>query len=613
MSTYTRSQLERTLKNQIQRLERRIDELQSISKKFSTARLLTFLIGTTLIFIFASMGNSLLFYLSLVSTVFTFGYLMHRHRKVEQTIQKFKIWQDIRSTHLSRMHLDWDNIPEKQTSISRNQHAYATDLNIVGKHSLHQLIDTSIFEESSEKLLSWLLDNDPSAKPIQSRQELAKELTSMVAFRDQIRLRASLVKSYESEKDWNMGTLLKWMRNPSGHNYKTPLLILGGLSAANITLLILWLAGFMNPYVVFTFIAYLTVYNFNSEKVSGLFDAAYQVDKLLSEFSTILSYLETFSYKKSSKLNDFCAQYHQAETRPSKFLHRIARIAAAASSQSSEIVWFLLNAVVPWDIYFASRLESFKTEVEPKLTKWLDRFYELEALCSLANFKWLNPHYTFEAPLESQNNKPALEATDLGHPLIPESQKVTNDITIESLGDMLLITGSNMAGKSTFLRTIGINLALCFAGGPVNASTFKVIPFRIFSSINVKDSLDQGLSHFYAEVKRLRKLMEALDQPNKYPLFFFVDEIYKGTNNRERLIGSTAFLKQVAGKSGIGLVSTHDLELAQLEEEIPTLSNYHFEETIEDGKMHFEYKLKQGPCPTTNALKIMEMEGLPIE
>jgi DNA mismatch repair ATPase MutS len=168
-----------------------------------------------------------------------------------------------------------------------------------------------------------------------------------------------------------------------------------------------------------------------------------------------------------------------------------------------------------------------------------------------------------------------------------------------------------MAGKSTFLRTAGINLALCFAGAPVNASSLTTIPFRIFSSINITDSLDNGISHFYAEVKRLRDLLDRLEDKNGTPLFFMVDEIYRGTNNRERLQGSKAFLQKVAGKNGVGLVSTHDLELAQLEDEISELSNWHFAETLDDGKMHFEYKLKPGPCPSTNALKIMEMEGLP--
>lgn len=170
-----------------------------------------------------------------------------------------------------------------------------------------------------------------------------------------------------------------------------------------------------------------------------------------------------------------------------------------------------------------------------------------------------------------------------------------------------------MAGKSTFLRTVGINLALTFSGAPVNAASLKTNLFRLFTSINVKDSLEGGLSHFYAEVRRLRRLLNELEGEHELPLFFFVDEIFKGTNNRERFRGSTAFLKYVADKNGIGMISTHDLELASLEKEIPQLSNWHFAETIEGGKMSFEYKIKPGPCPTTNALKIMEMEGLPVK
>ena len=169
-----------------------------------------------------------------------------------------------------------------------------------------------------------------------------------------------------------------------------------------------------------------------------------------------------------------------------------------------------------------------------------------------------------------------------------------------------------MAGKSTFLRTVGINLVLAYSGAPVNASSLNTSLYRIFTSINVNDSLGDGLSHFYAEVKRLRELLDELNKDESQPLFFFVDEIYKGTNNKERYAGSAAFLREVAGKNGIGMVSTHDLELADLESEIDALSNWHFVESITDGKMSFEYKLRSGPCPSTNALEIMRIEGLPV-
>ena len=146
----------------------------------------------------------------------------------------------------------------------------------------------------------------------------------------------------------------------------------------------------------------------------------------------------------------------------------------------------------------------------------------------------------------------------------------------------------------------------------MSALSFKTQLFRLFTSINVTDSLGDGLSHFYAEVRRLRFMLEELDRKHELPLFFFVDEIYRGTNNRERFAGSAAFLKAVSKKDGVGMVTTHDLELAELEKEINTLSNWHFTESIEDGKMSFSYKIQSGPCPSTNALEIMKMEGLPV-
>ncbi|MDZ7773604.1 MAG: hypothetical protein U5K31_12825 [Balneolaceae bacterium] len=442
-----------------------------------------------------------------------------------------------------------------------------------------------------------------------------RELRELPHFRDRLALNARRARSRREDTDWDMQQLLEHLEHPREVRFGPALLQLGGLAALNWLLLALWLAGLAAPWVILSFVTYLLLYNFHSGKVRGLFEESYQMEKLLSRFHAILGYLESFRYREGSELKRFCAPFCSGEQRPSRYLRGIVRLAAAGALQKSQLGWVVVNAMVPWDLWFTRKLERYKEDLRPRLESWMDRFYSLEALCSLANLAWLNPDYTFALPrdLEEKDSKPPFRAEGIGHPLIPAGQRVTNDVEIGSLGDLLLITGSNMSGKSTFLRTLGINLALCFAGGPVNARSLETVPFRIFSSINVTDSLDQGLSHFYAEVKRLRRLLEELERPGEPPLFFMVDEIYKGTNNRERMQGSTAFLKTVAGRHAIGLVSTHDLELAALEEEIPSLTNWHFEETIRDGRMSFEYKLKPGPCPTTNALTIMEMEGLPTE
>lgn len=609
-----KSVLERAIKNLLERVEDKISSLEKWDKRLSMIRLAIFIAGIALLYLVARYDNSFLFYTILALFLSSFILIASYHRKISGSKNRFRLLKKIKAEHLARMQLDWANIPEAGEAHLRSpsDHPYAEDFNITGKHSLMQLIDTAIYPGGTDRLKEWLLKEEPQLGNISKRQDLSKELKPMIEFRDKLRIKAAETKSQVTENDWSMEQLLAWLGKPSGTEYGTALTLLGLLSATNIVLGLLFLAGLLDPYVIFTFVIYLVAYNFNSDKVKGLFNAAYQMDKLLSRFSSILLYLERYPFKESSDLKDFLDTYREADSKPSRFLKKVARLSAAASSQQNEILWFLLNAVVPWDLYYSYKLDNYKAELKPKLSAWLDKFYDLEALCSLSHFAWLNPHYKFEHPVEPKQSSHAFEAESLGHPLIPEKQKVTNDLTIDSVGNLILLTGSNMAGKSTFLRTVGINLSLCFAGGPVNADTLKTVPFRLFSSINVKDSLDEGLSHFYAEVKRLRKLLDELNSEHAYPLFFFVDEIYRGTNNRERLRGSNAFLKKVAGQHGIGMVTTHDLELAQLEEEIPELSNWHFEETIEGGKMSFEYKLKPGPCPTTNALKIMQMEGLPV-
>ncbi|HBQ59631.1 MAG TPA: hypothetical protein DD671_08410, partial [Balneolaceae bacterium] len=476
---------------------------------------------------------------------------------------------------------------------------------------LHHLMDTSVYPKSSERLSNWLLNESPDKKQIETRQQLITDLIPLSGFRDRIQVQAFMSQKNISDKDWSMEKLLTWMKAPKEVKFLGTLLILSALSIANIVLLITAIAGLTGPWVLLTFVTYLGFYNFNSHKIGELFEAGYQIEKQMSRFGKILVYIEQYSFSGNSSLQNFFKSLKEHDESPSKYLKRVSRLAGAASLQANQVLWPLVNMVLPWDMFFSMKMESLKKELAPKLEGWLDDFYELEALNSIANFAYLNPDCSF--PEITSNSDDLFEAEQLGHPLISDEERVSNDFIIREDKDLFLITGSNMAGKSTFLRTVGINLAMTFAGAPVQAKSLKTNLFRLFTSINVKDSLEGGLSHFYAEVRRLRRLLDELESDHELPLFFFVDEIFKGTNNRERFQGSTAFLKHVAGKNGIGMVSTHDLELASLEKEIPQLSNWHFSETIEGGKMSFGYKIKAGPCPTTNALKIMEMEGLPVE
>jgi DNA mismatch repair ATPase MutS len=251
-----------------------------------------------------------------------------------------------------------------------------------------------------------------------------------------------------------------------------------------------------------------------------------------------------------------------------------------------------------------------KNEIAHQLPRWLHAWHELEALNSFANFAYLNPHYTFPEVSTTANE---LVARDLGHPLLKPRVKVCNDLELDLDRRIVILTGSNMAGKSTFLRTIGVNACLAYAGAPVNATRLRLSLFRLFTCIKVSDSVQDGLSYFYAEVKRLQALSAATRVDDELPVLFLIDEIFRGTNSRERLIGSRSYIRAMSQSSAMGLVATHDLELIRLADEIKGVANLHFREEVSDGRMVFDYRLRPGPCPTTNALVIMRLEGLPVD
>ncbi|MEE2709065.1 MAG: MutS family DNA mismatch repair protein, partial [Gemmatimonadota bacterium] len=309
-----------------------------------------------------------------------------------------------------------------------------------------------------------------------------------------------------------------------------------------------------------------------------------------------------------------CLPLHSAGRKPSTFLKEISWIAGGAKWQKGQLIWLIINALVPWDLYFTNRLHCFREQLREHLPLWLETWYDLEAYSALAGLGYQNPDAIMPDVVEEINDgNPVFMTRSLAHPFLPFGDRVSNDFTFARVPNIAIVTGSNMSGKSTFLRTIGINLCLAYAGGPVLATSFRTIPFRLFTSMTVSDSVTDGISYFYAEVKRLKALLDVLEASHSRPLFFLIDEVFRGTNNRERLQGSRAYIRFAVEKHGVGIVATHNLELANLEDEISDIVNYHFLEEVFNGCMKFDYLLRKGPCPTTNALKIMQLEGLPVD
>ncbi len=595
----------RILQRQIDRLGHRIDQLNTLNDQYSQVRVAVFAVGAlaSLVAFYA-----LIIWLGLVLmglTVVAFASVVYVHRQFQDSLTRHQLWQRIKQTHLARMTLDWDNIPASPDRVVIAQHPFEIDLNLTGPRSLHQLIDTSLSNEGSQRLRDWLLNTTPDADEIWRRQAIGREIKPLTRFRDRLLLHARQAAK-GSERRIEGQRVLDWFaQRPTVENLQSTVLLASSLVAANIALFVLFTIGALPPLWLVPFSIYVLLWGRHWRVVGEMFTEALAVYYTFNRLQAVFGYLETYNYDRYPHLKTVCQPF--LDNPPSWHVRRVTRILTAASLQQNPFVWFALNMLLPWDLYFAHRLNRSKADIAALMPSWLDAWFELEALNSLANFAYLNPDYVEPELVEGT----WLQADQLGHPLVQEC--VANSFMMDQVGSVVIITGSNMSGKSTFLRTIGVALVLTYSGAVVHAQRLQVSLMRLYTCIKISDSLNDGISYFYAEVKRLKGLLDALDAEQAIPVFFLIDEIFRGTNNRERLEGSRAYIKALVKRNGLGLLATHDLELVRLADDIPDISNFHFREEIREGRMVFDYTIRSGPSPTTNALKIMALEGLPVD
>ena len=601
--------------HQIQRLERKLTQLEALDRRFSWIRLAVLLVGGLVSFISFFFGPPAFGPIVLLISVTAFAFVVYLHRRLDRSLLRFRIAVHLNTGQAARMRLEWEHIPFDLAYSPDTSHPFENDLNLVGERSIHQLLDTATSNGGSLRLRDWLLQPVPDPNQVETRQAVIRELIPLIGFRQHLAINGA-VASRDPTKRWQDQKLLNWLRMqvPGKSSHKT-LLLLSILATINIILGVLYALQILPAFWVVPFMVYLVVYMARYRDMGDLFDESYEMQKTLDPLRNVLLYLESYPYARHLHLSRICVPFWHSEKRPSRYLKRIALIASATSLKNNPFIWAPINALLPWDFFFGYLLNQSRQQLHDLLPAWLDSWYELEALNSLANFAYLNPGYVFPQvfPEVDSSEQPVFEARGLGHPLLPDDVKVPNDFRIDALGGVTIISGSNMSGKSTFLRTLGVNLCLAYVGGPVDATALNMIPLRLFTCIQISDSLSNGISYFYAEVQRLKKLLEALEKGDTYPLFFLIDEIFRGTNNRERRIGSRAYVQSLIQGRGVGVISTHDLELVKLADEVPGIRNFHFREDVQAERMVFDYHLRPGPCPTTNALKIMQLEGLPID
>ncbi|MGI5862600.1 MAG: MutS-related protein [Myxococcales bacterium] len=504
---------------------------------------------------------------------------------------------------IARLEDRWADLPHLGEAYDDPSHPYARDLDLFGRSSLFQLLDATTTRWGEARLAAWLCEGAPVGE-ITSRQQAVAELAPLVELRETFEAEGRMLAETKSDPSrmlaWaessrlaRLARVSRWL--PFTLPPVTFLLYLAGdlgLLPAR-----LWLAGLG---------AQAAIAFFASRIAGSLHRALNAPGERFAAFGRVFAVIERARFS-SKPLADLKARLAASGAPPSVEMNRLVRALSFIHLREQPLFHVPINVLLLWDLGWAGAVERWRERCGPRLRAWLGALADIEALSSLAGFSFDNPGYLFP---EVRDGGEMFVAEGLGHPLLPASRRVCNDVALPSPGTALVVTGSNMAGKTTLLRTIGINAVLALAGAPVCARRLSLRPLAVRTSMRVQDSLARGLSYFYAEIERLKCVLEACDQG---PVLFLLDEVMQGTNTAERQIASRAIVRRLVERGAVGAIATHDLALTTLEQETGGLvRNVHFTDRVEDGEMSFDYTLRSGVVATTNALALLKKAGIDL-
>ena len=534
-----------------------------------------------------------------------FIYLVKLHDKAIQRKNFTDALVKINERAIDRIEDNWNKFQDNGEEFGQEEHPYSGDLDIVGHNSLFQWINSSATYFGRLRLKDYLLKPLKSKDQIKERQEAVKELAKEIEIRQRVNAEAMLI----SGQSTNPEDLIKWAERPQKEGGSlAEKLITNLLTLAFFT--IIFLAIFTETVTYKAFLAVtalnLAVLYLGNKKGGPILDTIHQYKTGIRTYENIIRAIEEGNLSSQSLKKIQRKLYTKENKKASELISELKAISNLISDRRN-MAYIIINIAFMWDFRCITMLSKWKSKNGKYLKSWLEVIGEFEALSSFANIAFENESWCFP---DLHEEGMILKAENLGHPLLGQ-RRVCNNITIKDKGSVLLITGSNMSGKSTFLRTVGINLVMSYCGAPVCASSFTASIMNVYSCMRVSDNLEKSISSFYAEILRIKMIVNASKGNNK--IFFLLDEIFKGTNSIDRHLGASMLIKQLSKSGASGMVSTHDLELGDLEKEMAKLSNYHFQEHYENGDLRFDYKLRRGISTTRNAMHIIKMAGIEVE
>ncbi len=566
-----------------------IEEQLKTTKKqlqlFGLYRLLVFLAIMAAIYFF--WGNTPVMGSSIFAGIVLFLWLIRRYANIKTKQRYFKALHAINMTELRVLSRD---LSQQRTGSNyvHEEHDFNQDIDLFGAGSLFQYINRTALENGEKVLAAWLNSNDIDA--ILEKQASIQELSERSKWRQDYTATATLLDS-ETATD----TVVKWVKN---HERFVPK-IYGWLPIVYSIISVTLITGyFMNlvgsEFILGAFVLGLALTGRYLQKITNMYNVTSKIDDLLSQYALLLKKIEDTTFE-SKQLQ----QWQQAivtEGQPaSKVLSQLSNEVNALSNRNNFLFALFGNAFLLWDLRYAYRIEQWIASFDGALEQWFLCIERFDAMNSLANYAFNHPNYIY--PTVSRDAKLQFEAKDLGHPLLSAKKRVTNSILLNK-EDFFIITGANMAGKSTFLRTVAMNLVMANSGLPVCASKFEYKPIKLISSMRTSDSLVNDESYFFSELKRLKFIVDRI-QEDTY--FIILDEILKGTNSVDKAEGSKKFVKRLVGSHSTGLIATHDLSLCALSDELPQVANHYFDAEIVNDELYFDYRFKEGICQNMNA------------
>jgi hypothetical protein len=585
-------------RTRLRRLRADADRLARSDTRLSYARLFVFAAGVGLTVVLWRTDQALWW---LLLPAAAFGTLVRHHDRIicarETATRSIAFYE----RGMARLEDRWPGTGEPGERFGDHRHFYAIDLDVFGRGSLFELLSIARTRAGEEMLANWLM-HPASPDEIGARQQAVAELTPALDLREQVALAGSDVRAAvqtDALIAWGEGAAVltrRWLRAVA------MLLTAGAVVAAMYGML----SGRYGPFVAVVVMEALFFLP-QRGRIQQALHAAGGPARDLDVLAHVLDALER-QHVTSARLVALRSGLDSDGLRASDAIRRLHRLVELHDWQHNQF-FAPLAAALLWGTHLAWAVEAWRRRHGAHVRAWLLTVGEFEALGSLAVYRYEHPDDVWP---EMVDGPARFEAKGLGHPLIPAARLVRNDVRLSADSQLLVVSGSNMSGKSTLLRTVGINAVLALAGAPVRALHLRLTPLAVGATLRIEDSLQEGRSRFFAEITRIRALVDLTSGPR--PLLFLLDELFHGTNSHDRLRGAAGVLRSLLARGAIGLITTHDLALTAIADELaPRAANVHFVDRFEAGEIHFDYRLRPGPVTRSNAIALMRAVGLDVD